>query len=362
MSRIAFILGAGASQQAGAPLMADFLDVAHDLCRRGEARDASSEFEAVFSGISELQRVHSKAQLDIQNLESVFGAFEMARTVGRCGGLSPEQIERLAPSMRRVIVKTIELTIRLPVPEGRRVVPAPPYSSFARLLLGCQQVAPPLRASVLTFNYDISIDHALHFHGLPVDYALPSTGSTREVPLLKLHGSLNWARCAVCRAVVPWTLPEYFQRYSWGPFLDAGPVMIPIGTQIRDWQHCQQPVESEPILVPPTWSKTQYHAALSTVWSRAAQELADAESIFVFGFSLPPTDAFFSYLYALGCVGTVPLRRFWVFDPDSSGVVETRFRQLLGPGAAQRFQYFSRRFEDGIPVVARELGIDLGRI
>ena len=360
MSRIVFILGAGASQQAGAPLMGDFLDVSHDLHRRGEVGDASSDFEAVFRGISELQRVHSKAQLDIQNLESVFGAFEMARTLGRCGSLTPDQIDRLAPAMRRLIVRTLEQTIRLPVRDGQKVMPPAPYPSFATLVARCRDARPAQTASVLTFNYDVSVDQAFQFHGVPIDYALPSTHSTHEVPLLKLHGSLNWARCTVCHAVVPWALREYLQRYRWGFPLDVQTVTMPIGTHLREWQHCQQPVEPEPVLVPPTWSKTQYHETLASVWSRAAEELEGAESIFVLGFSLPPTDAFFSYLYALGCVGGVPLRRFWVFNPDSSGGVEGRFRQLLGPGAAERFQYLTQNFEGGIRTLAHELSINLG--
>ena len=59
MSDIVFILGAGASKRAGAPLMNDFLDVANDLWKLGFVKDADEQFQNVFSGISELQKVHS---------------------------------------------------------------------------------------------------------------------------------------------------------------------------------------------------------------------------------------------------------------------------------------------------------------
>ena len=119
-------------------------------------------------------------------------------------------------------------------------------------------------------------------------------------------------------------------------------------------------MNAEPVLVPPTWNKTDYHRELGSVWSRAAKELSEADSIFVMGFSLPPTDSFFSYLYALGTVGKVPLKRFWVFNPDRAGEVENRFRNLLGPGAEQRFKYFTDTFEEGIQRISEELKV--GRV
>jgi len=77
MADTVIILGAGASKQGGAPLMHDFLDVARDLLSADKVGDARKSFETVFRGISALQQVHSKSELDILNLESVFAAFEM---------------------------------------------------------------------------------------------------------------------------------------------------------------------------------------------------------------------------------------------------------------------------------------------
>jgi hypothetical protein len=93
----------------------------------------------------------------------------------------------------------------------------------------------------------------------------------------------------------------------------------------------------EPVLVPPTWNKADSHRALEKVWSLAAHELSGAENIFVIGYSMPETDSFFRHLYALGTVGGIMLRRFWVFNPNHS--VERRFHDLLGPGAEDRFEF-----------------------
>ena len=76
-----FILGAGASAQSGVPVMSNFLDIAEVLWRTGKVESAAEHFETVFEGRSKLQAVFSKARLDIMNIEDVFAAFEMGRTL-----------------------------------------------------------------------------------------------------------------------------------------------------------------------------------------------------------------------------------------------------------------------------------------
>jgi hypothetical protein len=88
--------------------------------------------------------------------------------------------------------------------------------------------------------------------------------------------------------------------------------------------------------------KLQYHDSLGRVWRAAAAELSTAENIFVCGYSLPDTDQFFKYLYALGTIGSARLKRFWVFNPDEE--VERNFRDLLGQGVLPRFRFFRETF------------------
>jgi len=74
--------------------------------------------------------------------------------------------------------------------------------------------------------------------------------------------------------------------------------------------------EDVPLIVPPTWSKTEYHTFLSHVWRQAAEELTEAKYIFVIGYSIPDSDLFFQYLLGLGMLDIVRLKCFWVFDPS----------------------------------------------
>jgi hypothetical protein len=100
MSEIVFILGAGASREAGAPLMNDFLDVAYDIKKRlPDHADTLKDFNLVFKGIAALEASVAKANVDLQNVESVFAAFEMAKLLGRLGSLSNEEINSLPTAM-----------------------------------------------------------------------------------------------------------------------------------------------------------------------------------------------------------------------------------------------------------------------
>ncbi len=66
--------------------MAEFLDEADKL--RSSSPEDREQFDLVFKGRAALQQVHSMAQLDILNIESVFAAFEMAQLTGRLGNLT----------------------------------------------------------------------------------------------------------------------------------------------------------------------------------------------------------------------------------------------------------------------------------
>jgi hypothetical protein len=89
------------------------------------------------------------------------------------------------------------------------------------------------------------------------------------------------------------------------------------------------------------------------VWARAAAELAEAENIFVIGYSLPPSDAFFRFVHALGTVGKKTLRRFWVFNPDNTRTVRGRSESLLGHGARARFEYDPDTFSSAIKEIRK---------
>jgi len=347
MANVVFILGAGTSRQGGAPLMADFLDVAHNLWKTDRVIEKAEYFKSVFASIGRMQAVHSKAQLDLDNIESVFNAFVMARILNKFPGDTNFSGEELEDALKQLIATTLQKTLLFPV-QGGGVTAPKPYPVFANLLDYLRRDSHPQRTvAVLTFNYDLGVDHAMYVNRLGPDYCLSGKASP-DVPLLKLHGSMNWGVCSKCSAVVPWGLSAFFQSYSYRHLGENEKVQLDVWSQFERLTHCECRVAPLPFLVPPTWNKSDHQETIRVVWQRAAKELTDAEHIFIIGYSLPETDAFFRTLYALGVVGDMPLKRIWVYNPDATGAVEQRFRKLVGPGAEARFRYTPKSFSDAL--------------
>ena len=358
MAETVFVLGAGASKKGGAPLMGEFLDLSSDLFARGETGVDAASFETVFRTIGALQIANSKANLDLTNVESLFNVFEMARLLGvfPMAG-SATTAEEAIDALRVVIAATLEATTKFEFsPNNGGLLPPQPYKQFVELLRHLLTVSGPRQSvAVLTFNYDLGLDYALGYGSMDSSYCL-TPGTACTVPLLKLHGSLNWAVTDNKAAtIVPWQMSDFTNRIS-GSLLVSGAGTKRLSPRISfaEWSKGSQSLKASPFIVPPTWNKTDHHHAIKPVWERAAAELKEAKNIFVIGYSLPETDGFFKTLYALGTVGASPLRRFWLFDPDKSGQVEARFRQMLGTAAAARFECFTVPFDQAINAIKSE--------
>jgi hypothetical protein len=265
----------------------------------------------------------------------------MAQLLGQLPGFERDEIPSVINALKTVIVTTLERTIMFP--HGARITAPDQYDRFAKPVTYLRTEAHPEQSvSIITFNYDIACDLALFQNECEPIYGLPGNAEMRSarVPLLKLYGSLNWARRTDNETVEPLHMRRFMQWFGQPPPDRAQQIRLPIGDALRAcFAHAEFEIEPEPFIVPPTWKKVQHHEILHTVWGRAARELSDAQHIFLMGYSLPETDSFFRLLYALGTVGDAPLTSIVVYNPDDREAVRKRFEDLLGPGAKARFQY-----------------------
>ena len=76
-----------------------------------------------------LARSQAKATLDLQNIEEVFSAFELASLVQRLGNLPEDIIKDLASAVRELIARTLEQQIRYEL--VREKVSTTVYPAFA---------------------------------------------------------------------------------------------------------------------------------------------------------------------------------------------------------------------------------------
>ena len=355
MENSVFILGAGASEQAKVPLMRNFLNIANNLYQLNMVHNTKS-FERVFDAIRFLQRANSKSKIDLINIESILSAFEMAKLFKVFFGYKSDEIDELVESAKNVIAETITKSMVCTHEDHSQPLP---YQKFAELINMMKMNAkPPHNISIITFNYDVATEISLIQTNIEFNYSLSDKPQGNGINILKLHGSLNWTKCNHCDTIVPFTnysIPftqnigrdQIKTTFLHLPFERAN------DTDCTHKNDYNRDIVSKPVIVPPVINKTFYHNELFNVWRKAALDLNKAENLFVIGYSLPETDYFFRYLYALGTTSDTLLKRFWVFNPDK--LVENRFRELLGFSAEQIFNFYPQKFEASIDIIRKSI-------
>lgn len=358
MSEIVFILGAGASVSAGAPVMTNFLDKAREIYSDGMIGNEKEDFERVFKSISDMQKLHSKSSLNIRNIEDIYSTVEMGRILGKLPGAKEEEIQTIAESLIKVINKTIEESIifRLgsEVRNGIKAFePNKEYLNLAKLImkLNTERNINRSRCSIITFNYDIALDYAIQYLHLKINYGFMSTpnrSTYKDVALLKLHGSQNWALCPECNKIVVGNIEldtENASGYS------------KFRSEYCYFKHCNKIINRYPFIVPPTWNKSDKFINMKNVWHRAAIELSEAEIIIICGFSLSVTDQFFKYLFSVGTEGERIIKKILVYDPDPN--VKQRVYELLGGGTHSQYKFENIYFDKALIDIPEKLGLEM---
>jgi NAD-dependent SIR2 family protein deacetylase len=299
-----FIVGAGFSANAGAPVIQDFFPRAMELWKdpsSGLAPDEREVFRSVFAYRKALEIAEARVQVDLENIEDLFGTVEMASQLGIS---EPQAVRR---NLVYVILRTLELTTTsklVGVPFMHGVSPnqretnfqGDIYEFFVQVVAQRWFPRPKdgvAKDSVISLNYDLLLERAMEGSPIAPLYDLPSAqvaenaadaSGVCRVRLLKLHGSANWAICSNCRNRI------YVLRPN-----EASVVRLPNTPRCET---CNEPLEGR-LVVPPTWNKEEYRSLLSSVWQSAARELASAQRIIIIGYSMPLIDKFFQYLLAL---------------------------------------------------------------
>lgn len=332
--------------------MANFLDRAENLfVTRSDEEIDKDAFASVFKALSWLTRSLAKGNLDLDNLEAVYGAFEMCALLGK-PELEDVVTADLPDTLAKVIVQTLQDSVAHPwnttKPNREQAKPGD-YKYIQRRIE--KHAKAKESVALITFNYDLCLEHTLFVAGLQPDYGFSSPDS-KAVPLLKLHGSMNWLRVepdSIASKNVSVLLPGLV-ALSFPSLLNLGGRALSdkIVSYFIDVFYTAHRLgisgEVVPMIVPPTFSKGSRYEAIRPVWSRAAEELANAEHITFIGYSLPASDPFFASLFAIGTTGDTRIKSITTIDKDQSGAVEQRYRQTLGPLAERRFTYIPQTF------------------
>jgi NAD-dependent SIR2 family protein deacetylase len=363
MSNIVFILGAGASKEAGAPIISDFIDKAEVLMDSGRIPEYVHDFRVVFDAIDKLKPVHFTAKLRTNNIEDVYATFEMAKLVKKLPGYNKnEEIENILKAIKILLSITLEKTVGFqystPPPN---IHPIEYYHLFAQNLFAyMKKNVTDNKISIITFNYDLALDHALEYNLIDFDYGHTYPVSRDKIVYLKLHGSINWGRCSDCKKIYSVKFKEILNRQlfdiessSQPPKLYPNIVNRFTNPPLFICQNCKKSITNGPIIVPPTWNKTRYHEEISEVWENAASVLSDADIIVISGYSLSEGDGFFRTLYALGAYDAPRIKLILVIDPNPE--TSDRIKNILGPGVAERYEHIGVKFSEGFQYIYKIL-------
>lgn len=332
-----YILGAGFSVPAGLPQISDFLlkmRDSHNWLNSKERQQEARAIEKVLQFRLNAASASYWVTLDLENIEELFSLASAS-----AGSISEDIRLAIAATLdyARDAMGSLQSTLHIrqsktfnPSPKRHPdwIKPHPGYKApidtgvipvdgyfqinryaffLARLLGMFQNGIPKGQNSFITFNYDTLLEEALTELNLAVSYGpqlqyprTPFEPKSQPVPVLKLHGSVNWARPDISKKEI-----EVFDNYK----------ALIQKTLI-------------PELVPPTWKKVFEHQ-LESIWEEAIKKLNTATRVIIIGFSMPTTDLHFKYLLAAGLQNNVSLRQILFVNPARDSQLEQRARELL---------------------------------
>ena len=250
-----FFLGAGASVSGGAPTFADF---------RNKAKDVRSkileERELDNTKISLFQNVLNQWDENFSDygIEDYYSAVEMN--------------EHLDYDNKYVTTEEIARFIALIIENSINTSNTPPYKLLADY---------GVTKAIITTNWDILLEYSIQefrfnygemiqpYQSIPQ----PQSAGSFVIPILKLHGSLNWSFCEECKQIY------YFDRKICEQLLSNNGVKCKKHPDVR----------LTPFIIPPTLSKLE-NAPLRSIWSKASEYLRLCEKVYFIGYSFPETD------------------------------------------------------------------------
>jgi len=254
------------------------------------------------------------------------------------GNLSPQQGGATLRNVRRDFVFLIALILdkKLEQSHGRHKL----------LVRNLRENGMLNRCAFVSFNYDILIDNALgeqyadYFLEYGIEFANFNGQEEFEgpklapMPLLKLHGSLNWLYCSTCRSVA--ITPR-----------SKGVCNLVVNPAVCRCEKCNS--LTVPIVIPPTYFKVLSNIFLQEVWHRAENILSSCRTWVFCGYSFPDADMHVKYLLkrvqvnSPGCLKILVVNWHEPKEPHQADEEEQRYQRFFG--AAARLKYEKSSFE-----------------
>ena len=308
---IVLFLGAGFSHPFGLPVMNEFFDTAR-------ASSALSTDEKEFlETLQRRARNQSMLQISDDNLEDI-----LSFALTAAGAPMPREDTGDTDYARLcvILVKlygTLDHEKCLPLILGRRLGE----------VLGFRGGTWEHRVTIVTTNYDVTAEFALHQVGIPPSIpgnwsqmnkkaadSLYRPGDRSDATICKLHGSINWFLGTGDTLEIYGGLFYQDLRTSDG---DHETRLCPVMSFEPDTK-----IPGVPLIVPPTFFKTRFEELLAPMWRRAEVALSQADLLAFVGYSFPDSDTHMQYFLARALADNVKLRQILVVDPRAKSLVQ----------------------------------------
>lgn len=279
MKKTVVFLGAGASKADGAPLQNELFKSYFESCAKidelhGNERRYKEITEIVidyFRQFFGFETIDWEAQL-FPRFEEVLGILDLAINRNEEYREGNHDLQTYREGLIFSMAQAIHYELDYKHANSMRRNHNKLVSKLSALIQSGQ-------ISFISTNYDLLIDNAMLQYDIIPNYGfnIGDKGSN----LIKLHGSLNWKYCPICKAI------ERFdkQQFHYEAYVDAEQLKC---------SYCQS--RAEYIIVPPTYYKDMSNIYLSNIWYNAERLMHQAEHIIFCGYSLPNADMHIKYM------------------------------------------------------------------
>ncbi|HEY9151525.1 MAG TPA: hypothetical protein VIN60_01465 [Anaerolineales bacterium] len=370
------ILGAGASVDAGIPLLSNFVDKMWEIATRGKYNDKelSDDDKKIFDEAmkirNELDGYHGRASFDDRNIEDILSILSFNLMAGE------ESDRNKLNWMIKAITRTIELTCEVKhggqldkiQDDGSNI-----YRTFWENLFTRFQNSETSFPSIISFNYDLVMERALFqiligktynnefesrnfpFDGINLKYQYRYLNNisysvkyvwydnSEKVDHERIYGrsGITLEKCGTGDLQHPIDI-EILKLH--------GSLNFPSTDQIGKSDIAPTIPAEEPHIIPPIINKSI--SAEQTMWSAGLKRLREAKNIIIVGYSLPQTDIYMQYFIKAGIGPNTNLNRIFVFNPalqkgsEENERMRERFGNCFSPQLRNRIVFNEGTFYD----------------
>jgi len=325
------ILGAGASFDAGIPLIDGFVEKIRYFAWKGESKSGQliDEDKGIFHKaieiMNELDSYHGRAAFDDRNLEDLLSILAF----NELGGGHEEKLK--LEQMIEAVTRTIELTcdvqhngdLSLIQHSGNEV-----YRDFWRGLFTNYNKTGQI-PTLVTLNYDLVVERALlqtlitdeymdlNFDGIILDYYYSGISFSYKFKEIKIRKRNYYDEIKYFpgRIVEPCNITDLQKPLHIDLLKLHGSVNFPKVSNTKNSPviPIHSPIE-KPFIIPPISNKSISNKS-EKIWRIALDRIQKCKNLYIVGYSLPKTDIYFQFFLKTALGPNRDFNKIFIYNP-----------------------------------------------